>query len=232
MAFRSFAAEIGAALLDFLFPQTCGVCGAGTECENGVCASCTERISSLAAGHPVPSRRDIPHVRSATVLLPYTDEIRTLIHSLKYHGVRDAGIFIGGLLAHKVLAEKGRSPDMLLVPVPLHPRKLSERGYNQSERIAHGMSLSGGFPVLEQAVERAKYTGSQTGLDAVRRSRNVSGVFRVTDGEAVRGRDVIIVDDVLTTGATISECAAELQRAGARSIHAAVAAAPSVHDDA
>jgi ComF family protein len=103
-----------------------------------------------------------------------------------------------------------------LLSVPLHPRKKKERGYNQSEAFAQGISEATSLPFSDDLLERIKYTPSQTGKTKIERRENVKGIFRVTDPEQIQGKSIGLVDDVLTTGATLESCVATLMESGCR----------------
>jgi ComF family protein len=111
------------------------------------------------------------------------------------------------------------------VPVPLHPRKLARRGYNQAEAFGSGLAEALGCPNRPHALRRLADTDSQTRKSRAERWQNVKSVFEVTDPRAVVGRHVLLVDDVLTTGATLEACGMALLEAGARSISIATVAA-------
>jgi ComF family protein len=106
-------------------------------------------------------------------------------------------------------------PD-IIVPVPLHPARLRERGYNQSASVAKGLSRVLGVPTCADAAARTRNTATQTSLDRRRRRENVAGAFRVRRPDLVRGGNILIVDDVITTGATVGALAAALRDAGSR----------------
>jgi len=222
--------EVGYALIDFLFPPACAACGSRMEWEDGLCGACRIRLATMSRIYEAPERM-IENIDSVTVLLPYTEDARRVIHGLKYHGMPETGAFLGKLLAAKTMKAADLTTDALLVPIPLHPLKLRERGYNQSERIARGMSEISGFPVAEDIVRRLRHTGTQTSLTAGERIRNVAGVFALTGERSVEGAAIVIVDDVLTTGATVSDCARVIREGGASSVHVAVASTPSIDDE-
>ena len=129
--------------------------------------------------------------------------------------------FLGRTLADNI---KSNRPDWnidLIVPVPLHKLKKAERGYNQSFYIAKGIGKFLGITFSDRIVKRIKYTESQTTMTLNKREENISGAFRVRNKNAIKNKSILIVDDVITTGATISECGKILLEAGAEKIYAA-----------
>lgn len=154
----------------------------------------------------------------------YEAGLRELIHLLKYQHVRPAANVLGRMLAEVVteLAEAFAGQPPVVVPVPLHTAKLRQRGFNQSELIARAaLKLTpGGFDLRlnTSVLVRLKPTQSQTGLTPHQRRENMRGAFRVQRPAEVAGRDVLLVDDVFTTGTTASECARVLRRAGAQRV--------------
>jgi ComF family protein len=221
------------AALDLIFPPLCPVCerllGAGRRdplC--GVCWANLERIAPpwcRCCGVPLGidglcgacrSRR--PRFAYARAALRYGDLAREAIHAFKFGGRRTLADPLGDLLAGLGLsALPGAAPDVL-VPVPLHPRRARERGYNQALLLARRLERAWGVPVIADALRRAVATQPQADLDAAARRRNVRNAFAVNYPELVAGRHVVLVDDVLTTGATAGECAMSLRRAGAATV--------------
>ena len=140
--------------------------------------------------------------------------IREGIHSLKYRGVRAAAPELGRLLAQYLAGHA--VPGDIIVPVPLHPRRLRERGYNQSALLAREMAELSGLAVQEELLVKTRNSPPQVGGTRDRRRENVEGSFQCNS--EVGGRAVILVDDVATTGSTLSACASALKAAGATSV--------------
>jgi ComF family protein len=142
----------------------------------------------------------------------YEGRLRELIHLFKYSRVRPLARPLGSYLASAI--PRDQSFDVV-VPVPLHWRRLWERGFNQSDLLARAVARRYGAPVV-RALRRRRATATQAGLTNARRRANVAGAFAVKRARAVSGRRVLLVDDVMTTGATASACAGALKRAGSR----------------
>jgi ComF family protein len=181
-------------------------------------------------------RRTEPPFARAVAYGSYDGGLRELIHLLKYEQVRPAAMVLGRMLAEAVtgrLDSCWTRGEVMVVPVPLHARKLRQRGFNQSELIARAaikqdaVKLGSGSArlVLHPGIlERRRETQSQTGLTRHQRRENIRGSFAVAKPEEVAGREILLVDDVFTTGTTVSECARVLRRAGASKIYVATVA--------
>jgi ComF family protein len=174
-------------------------------------------------------RSEPPFVKAAAYG-SYDEGMRELIHLLKYEQVRPAAGVLGRMLAEVIaeLAEEFGSEPPLMIAVPLHTNKSKQRGFNQSELIARAALKL--YPAALQltlstkALVRHRPTESQTGLTPEQRRANIRGAFRVVDRQAVAGRDILLVDDVYTTGTTVSECARVLGVAGAKKVWVATVA--------
>jgi ComF family protein len=203
----------------------------------GVCAVCGERLFSphAFAGAPGESRcglcrRVEPAFARAAAYGSYETGLRELIHMLKYGGVRPAANVLGRMLAEAIAVLEPEFPadPVALVPVPLHRTKLRQRGFNQAELIARAaMKIrqpGDKLRLCAGVLERKRETASQIGLTSHQRRENLRGAFGVVQPEFVRGHEVLVVDDVYTTGATVSGCARVLRRAGARRVWVATVA--------
>jgi ComF family protein len=160
----------------------------------------------------------------------YETGLRELIHLLKYDNVLPAAKVLGRMLTQVILRMQPafEANEVLVVPVPLHRTKQRQRGFNQSELIVRAAlkhSVPGiRFELNPHLLERRRVTESQIGLTQHQRRENLRGAFRVTKPERVAGREILLVDDVFTTGTTISECARVLRRAGAANVWVATVA--------
>jgi ComF family protein len=166
----------------------------------------------------------------------YEGGLRDLIHLLKYQQVRPAVNVLGRMLAEVIAGFEPGWADakILVVPVPLFAGKLRQRGFNQAELIARAalkLSSAGAQLLLEpHLLERTRETQSQIGLTRHQRRENLRGAFRVTDSRKVSEREILLVDDVFTTGTTASECARVLRRAGASRVWVATVARTLKHE--
>jgi ComF family protein len=171
-------------------------------------------------------RRAAPPFQRAVAYGAYDGILRELIHLLKYQRVRPAAVLLGRLL-NEALAGVPLPEPLLVAPVPLFRRKLRERGFNQAEEVAHKFVRRRGSSSIQldtSSLVRTRETVSQTGLTRHQRRANVRGAFVVSHPERIAGKNILIVDDVMTTGTTASECARVLLRAGAKQIFVATVA--------
>jgi ComF family protein len=232
-------------LLDLVFPAVCPVCGQradGSEhrpfCEPcwkalpvGVdrgCRVCGEPYPGLAGALPCDAcRRAPPPYAFARAVGVYRDGLRAAIHALKYGGRPVVATPLGRLLAAVAPAALPVAPAEWaegLVPVPLHPRRLAERGFNQAELLAGPCAAQWRVPMLGRGLVRARATRPQTELDAEARRANVRDAFVVVRPRDIEGRRLLLVDDVLTTGATAGAAARALRAAGAAAVGVVVLA--------
>ncbi len=200
---------------------------------DGLCSVCGERLPgpyALAESEIrcVLCRRLEPPYVKASAYGSYESGLRELIHLLKYDGVRPAAGVLGRMLAEAItpLQAGFTAGPVLVVPVPLHIGKRRQRGFNQAELIARAalkLTAVDRFELLP-ALRRTRETQSQIGLSRHQRRENLRGAFAVNQPGEIRGREVLLVDDVFTTGTTVSECARVLRRAGATKVYVATVA--------
>lgn len=217
--------------LDLIFPPFCPVCAQplGVGRRDPLCGSCWSEIRApapplcdrcgiplLAAPTPCPAcRADPPPFERARGAALYAGPLREALHALKFRGKRALARPLAQLVHERCGSALVPGADAL-VPVPLARARLRERGFNQAELIAERLGALLGLPVRQRWLARVRETAPQTDLTAAQRRGNVGGAFRASG--RVAGRHVILVDDVLTTGATCRECARALRGAGARRV--------------
>ena len=136
--------------------------------------------------------------------------LQTLLFELKYRGSKDAGIFLGKLAAQQILKSNRFNDIDILVPVPLNAKKQKNRGYNQSSVIAESIAEVLQKPVLHNVIERPFFTETQTHKGRISRWENMQGVFKVINKQLFEGKHILLVDDVITTGATLETCGSEI----------------------
>jgi ComF family protein len=159
-----------------------------------------------------------PSYGRARAAVRFDEVTRTLVHALKYQDRLDLAPMLGGWMA-KAGRELLETADAI-VPVPLHWRRLWARRFNQAAALAKVISTHTGIPAAYQGLERVRSTPQQVGLSRTARATNMQGAFRVPDAAKmeIRGKQLVLVDDVLTSGATIDQCARTLLRAGAAGV--------------
>ena len=171
-----------------------------------------------------------PPFERAVAYGSYEGGLRDLIHLLKFQQVRPAANVLGRVLAGTIASMEKVMPvgTIVVVPVPLHRNKKAQRGFNQAEMIARGavkqLSRPKRFDLLTGVLVRRRETGSQIGLTSHQRRENLRGAFAVSDPTRMLNRDILLIDDVFTTGTTASECARVLLRAGAARVWVATVA--------
>lgn len=224
---------------DLLLPPACLLCGQRLPPGTGAgdfCPACCRAIPGLpparcpvcAVGFPTPlpslhhcesCLRQPPPFAAVHAVGPYAGTLREAVQRFNYRSQLPLERPLGALLAAAVTKAGGRRPD-LVVPVPLHPARLRERGYNQSLQLARQLGRRLGVPADAGLLRRVRDTTAQQGLDAATRKLNLRGAFAA--GDRLTGRHLLLVDDVMTTGATARECAGVLRAAGAASVEVAV----------
>ncbi|WP_373515685.1 ComF family protein [Persicitalea sp.] len=146
-------------------------------------------------------------------------KVQNLLHALKYKNKPEVGILLGKMMAQE-LTERADFPTAdLIVSVPLHKKRRQERGYNQSDAFAEGLSEIANIPWSGSVLSRVRYTKSQTGKTKTERQENVKDIFQASDPSQIQGKRIILVDDVLTTGATLESCLNVLLRAGCDTVY-------------
>lgn len=220
---KAAALRLSGAAASLVLPPVCIHCEGRRFRDAPLCLGCLRRLDRLATGGcprcGVPGCRD-PHAYwsqaygSARFLYRVTAELSTAIHGFKYRHMRRNARFLAARLRRRPdLIDHIRTFDAL-APVPLHPARERERGYNQAALIAGEFGEIAGTPVLAGALRRIRHTGTQTKLGREERQGNLAGAFVCPDPPMAAGKRLLLVDDVFTTGATVSACALALKAAG------------------
>lgn len=224
------------AVLDVCYPRPCEGCGGDAGAGGGhLCWDCLAKavyiVDPMCArcGDPVDGvvehafecgwcRRTRPAFVAARSVVRFRGPLRHALHRFKYNHATHLSSDFGGLLAGCVSAHFAAQRFDAVTYVPLHPSKARERSYNQSRLLAEALGRRLGLPVGRQVLERVRFTQTQTRLSAEERKRNVHGAFRARLPDWIDGRRWLLVDDVMTTGATVDECARVLNGHGAVSV--------------
>lgn len=231
------------ALLDpflrLLYPPRCLVCRALGG--SGLCVHCLSQIVPVTpplcrtCGHPLAGKSNCancavrpPAFAAARSLGAYDGVLRAAIHQFKYRDRPQLALPLGMALAAMARAQAADLNHLrfdALLPVPMHTVRHRLRGYNQSERLARVVSSELTMPMLPDVLLRIRSTRPQVGLSADARRRNLAGAFAVRHDEAVQGKTLLLVDDVVTTGSSLHECALVLKSCGAKSVYCLTLAA-------
>ncbi len=205
-------------LLNLFFPNLCQACGQSLiKNEKIICLSCLFKLPKtnfhIHEDNPISQIfLGRVNINTATSFLFFNKggNVQKLIHQLKYKGNTETGLFLGELLGSDLKKSSLYSNIDIIVPVPLHQKKLHKRGFNQSEIIAEGMSKTMNLPVNTNSFYRLENTETQTKKSRYTRWENVKNKFGVLNSEKLEGKHILLVDDVLTTGATLESCANSL----------------------
>ncbi len=226
--------------LGLVYPNVCQLCGEHRAdfAEGFVCSACWHRPDGVRfVRKPFCERCGLPYdgeitgtfqcgncseldlaFSRARSAVHATRGVMDVIHRYKYGHALFLEPFLTDLLLRAAAPELKDGSWHGLVPVPLHPTRLREREFNQAERLAAALSKATGIPLRTGWIERARFTGTQTTLTRSQRGENMRGAFKPRDRPNLKGLRLVVIDDVLTTGATTSACAAVLRRAGAEEV--------------
>lgn len=211
-------AEFGKSLAGLLYPEACAGCIRNEPLDDHIfCIHCLSSLSFTAA-HAIEDPRieqhfwgRIPFEWGMSMLYFVPGGItQKMLFQIKYRGRKDFAEKLGEWYGSKIISGSRYTPADLIVPVPLHPKKLQKRGYNQSAFFAKGLSRSLEVPLDTEHLERVKQTPTQTHRTRIERLENMEGAFRLGNHGDYLNKRIILVDDVLTTGATLEACAVEL----------------------
>lgn len=200
------------------FPELCPACGRSlVKNESVVCTECRFHLPytnfHLQTDNPVARQfwGRFPFSYAMACLYFYQhSKVQRLIHQLKYNHKPEVGFWLGQTFGHQIRDFVSLDPPDVIIPVPLHKSRERKRGYNQSECIANGLSSALGIPVDSMSLLRNFATATQTKKSRFFRSENMASAFTVAKPESLKGKHLLVVDDVITTGATVEACALAL----------------------
>lgn len=228
------AKKIVSGFADILFPPECPACGtvlvAGGE--HSFCSECLSTINFItpplcaSCGLPFTATDGANHLCEDCILSPppfsvaralgkYEEALLDVIHLFKYHGKVSAGEALGRMMAKACYDSLAIGDYSLIIPVPLHPKRLRERGFNQSLILARQISKMFSIPLDFITLRRKIRTEAQVNLSRQKRAANVRGIFEVTDRNRIESKKILLIDDVYTTGSTVKECSEILMKNGA-----------------
>lgn len=218
-------------LIDFVAPKSCLVCQSKIIAQSSqefICQQCLDNIPFAPKSDFIISEmnknfaKDEIAITEAFSLIGVSHDptYMNLIYLLKYSNFPYSVQELYSLLARKIRAEQTANFDYIM-PLPLHSAKKRERGYNQADYIAKGLSNDLELPFADDLIKRTRYTRTQTRVSKMERLSNIKNAFQVIDKDKIKGKSILIADDVFTTGSSINECANTLLESGARRVAAA-----------
>lgn len=200
--------------IELFFPRTCCLCGRPLMVsEEEICLHCLsdlpEALNAECSNNYVVQRLQgrVPLVAATTLLIfKRKNNTQKLLHQIKYHGNERLAVIMGRQMGHALSRNRQFDDVDIIIPVPLHPRKLRKRGYNQSFLLSKGIAEVFKRPISDNNLIRTRHTETQTRKNREQRLDNMQDVFQLRDPERLKGHHVLLVDDVLTTGATTEAC--------------------------
>jgi competence protein ComFC len=205
-------------IINVISPSECGACKDGVSLYPlPVCQGCVSEILSSVFPNDITS----PVAGQIRSCLEYTPAVKCCVKSFKFHGNKRMAELFKKVIGSRILSSGLRHENYdVILPVPLHNSRKRKRGYNQAEVLSEIVSTFLGKPLLPKVLIKTKNTPPQSGLNKRERSENLKGSFAVTESSLIRGKSVLLVDDVMTTGATIEECSKTLLKHGSEKVYA------------
>ena len=222
----------GTGITSLFFPLICPGCGNDLQSsDDQICISCFHRlpVTEFHRHNSNPVEKifwgRVP-IQSACSYLYFTSQsiVQHLMHELKYNGNKEVGVFLGKQMGLSFAETDRFSSIDGIIPLPLHPKRQKQRGYNQAAAIAEGISQMLGIEVMEDVIIRNVETYTQTKKNRVERWENIDGKFKVVNQERLRGKKILLIDDVITTGATLEACSQSILAGSAGSVSIATLA--------
>ena len=210
--------QIFNSFLNIFFPPLCVTCSIRlTEKERHICLHCLSKLPRTR--FHLASENSLEqllagrfHFQQAAAFAFFTkgNSLQRIIHEMKYNSNPSLAFFAGELCGDELHKSSFIKEIDYIIPIPLHPKRIRKRGYNQSDEIAKGISVKTNIPVVSDAVSRVKNTSSQTQSSKFERWKNVENVFLINRPEIFESKHILLIDDVITTGSTIESCAKEI----------------------
>lgn len=209
-------------LFNFIYPVACEICQTKIPPESGCAGLCQDCLKQMTLLKPTnPAKHNGVNIWAACV---YDGIAKECIHLFKYKERLGLSTLLGRIMSNFVNLYLEPAKFDIITPVPLHRSRLMQRGFNQAELLAKNTARGVGLPFYSNVLKRVKPTLAQAGLSKTKRFANLRGAFKINDGRLVDGRNILLIDDIFTTGSTIGECARALFKAKARSVSALVMA--------
>ena len=205
-----------AAFLDIIYPPKCPACKSAVSEQGAWCQVCLSKILSVREVNI--TEHNLTALDSCRVVCEYTGGLKRLIHDMKFRQQQRYAIYLRWLIQQNIHADHFSHMDYV-IPVPLHAARLSERGYNQAEAIFKEWAKAEKMLWRPDFLQRTRHTIPQWELKMTERRQNMKNAFVTARPEMVKNKHVVIVDDIITTGITLDECAKVLKKAGAASVH-------------
>lgn len=207
--------------LDLIYPPKCPTCKANVSEQGAWCLSCQGKIVAV---RPITmGEHKLTSLDSCWTVCEYTGSLKRIIHDMKFRRQERYGVYLEWLIKNYARLTSFGALDCA-IPVPLHVQRFKERGYNQTDAIFKAYFQREKLPWMPELLQRTRHTIPQWELKSAQRQKNIAGAFLAPYPERVINKNIILVDDIFTTGITLDECAKVLKQAGASKVHALVVA--------